>query len=296
MSPFWRHKVRCLSVTFLGFLACSIPQPAFGQSNEGKIALSLGTDASHAYFFRGIKQERKGLIIQPYAEASFTLLEKDEGLNSVKFLIGQRNSLHSTPSGSSGTSIHTGINQTAGSLAAWYRSDFFSGIALGIENWKADITYASYMSPNHSFGTVQEISFPLTMDDSEFLLVPIEPHVGLAVELDGQSDRGSSEGAYFELGIKPRLELLDGVTSIRFPVTLGLSLSNYYENGNGLDDTFGYFDIGAEASLPINAPRSFGEWELTGGVHLLALGSYLETINNGDQLQVVGSIGFHINY
>mgnify|MGYP001216487638 CR=1 FL=1 len=296
MSPLWRHRMRWLSVTFLGFLICFIPQRALGQSNEGKIALSLGTDASHAYFFRGIKNERKGLIVQPYAEVSFSLLEKDEGLNSVKLLIGQRNSLHSAPSGSPETSSYTGIRQRDQTLATWYESDFFSGIALGIENWKADITYASYLSPNHSFGTVQELSFTLTMDDREFFLVPIEPHVGLAIELDGQSDRGSSEGVYFELGIKPRLELLDGVTSIKFPVTLGLSLSNYYENGAGLDNTFGYFDIGAVASLPITAPRSFGEWELTGGVHLLALGGYLETINNGDQLQAVGSIGFHIRY
>ena len=78
--------------------------------------------------------------------------------------------------------------------------------------------------------------------------------------------------------------------------TVSASLNNYYEDGAGFNDTFGYFDVGAVGSFPLGLPESVGSWELTGGVHLLALGNYLEAINDGDQFQVVGSFGFSIGY
>ena len=135
------------------------------------------------------------------------------------------------------------------------------------------------------------------MDDSELLNgFALAPRVGIAIELSGQADGGASEGAYLELGVEPGLQLLEGGASVGFPVTLGMSLNNYYEDGAGFNDTFGYFDVGAVGSFPLGLPESVGSWELTGGVHLLALGNYLEAINDGDQFQVVGSFGFSIGY
>ena len=264
------------------------PQPAQAQGNDGKLSLSMGVDASHAYFFRGIKQERQGLVVQPFADASFALFEDGEGLTDVTLTIGQWNSLHSGPSGAEGP---------AANVASWYESDFFTGVTLGLENWEAGITYTSYLSPNDSFGTVHELSLALSMDDSELLNgFALAPHVGIAIELSGQADGGASEGAYLELGVEPGLQLLEGGASVGFPVTLGVSLNNYYEDGAGFNDTFGYFDVGAVGSFPLGVPESVGSWELTGGVHLLALGNYLEAINDGDQFQVVGSFGFSIGY
>ena len=119
-----RFRSACaLIATYFGILS---PQPALAQANTSKIAFNMGLDASHAYLFRGIKQERKGAIIQPYADVTLRLFEDGEGLNFVALTLGQWNSLHSGPSGSDG---------------AWYESDFFVGATLGFDKWEAGVIY-----------------------------------------------------------------------------------------------------------------------------------------------------------
>ena len=69
-----------------------------------------------------------------------------------------------------------------------------------------------------------------------------------------------------------------GAASISFPVTFGFSMSNYYENGAPAEgpvfsDTFGYFDVGGVLVFPLEVmPEGYGDWELSGGFHLLSLG------------------------
>ena len=41
---------------------------AMAQPNTGNVSFATGLDFSHAYFFRGIVQERSGLIAQPYID------------------------------------------------------------------------------------------------------------------------------------------------------------------------------------------------------------------------------------
>mgnify|MGYP001388583532 CR=1 FL=1 len=71
------------------------------QVNDGKMSFATGMDVSHAYFFRGIKQERGGFISQPYADMSLDIYSDDDGqgLSGVSFTLGQWNSLHSGPTG-----------------------------------------------------------------------------------------------------------------------------------------------------------------------------------------------------
>ncbi|MCE2540978.1 MAG: hypothetical protein J4G16_11510 [Acidobacteria bacterium] len=246
----------------------------------------MGLDTSHAYFFRGIRQERDGVVLQPYADATFTLLDGGDGLNSIGLTVGQWNSFHSSGRGTT-TGPHT-----------WYESDFFTGFTLGLENWEAGVSYTAYMSPSHSFGTVQEIAITLSLDDTGVTMLPLllHPHLALAVEVNGQADGGASEGAYFELGIEPGLDLAAGSLSLAVPLTLGMSLNNYYEDGGLINDTFGYLDLGLVLGMPLNVPESFGSWELTGGAHMLLLGRYLESLNGGNQFQAIGSLGLSIGY
>lgn len=269
---------------------------AYAQPNTGKVTFTTGVDFTHAYFFRGIKQEREGFITQPYADINFNVYSDDDGsgLNGVTFSLGQWHSLHSGPSGKGGP---------AENVAPWYEADFFTGFALEIDNWEAGLTYTSYMSPNDSFGTVQELSLGLSMDDSElFWRFAMNPHVLLAIEMNGQADGGDSEGVYLEFGVEPEVELIEDMVDVTFPVTLGLSLSNYYENGIGVSsplgfsDTFGYFDIGAAIVVPLEMPENYGSWDVVGGIHFLKLGSYLEKLNESDGLQVIGSVGVSIGY
>ena len=266
------------------------------QVNDGKMSFSTGMDVSHAYFFRGIKQERGGFISQPYADVSLDIYSDDDGqgLSAVSFALGQWNSLHSGPTGAAGPAENVGI---------WYESDFYTGFTLAIDNWEAAITYTSYMSPNDTFGTTQELSLGLSMDDSTLLEnFALSPHILLAIETSGGADGGASEGVYLEVGVEPGLDIIDGTAAVSFPVTLGVSLSNYYENGidkgvlGHFNDGIGFYSIGALISVPLPVPEDFGSWELTGGFHLLSLGGYLESLNDGDQVQAIGSFGVSIGY
>ena len=289
MSGGWSSARRLLSAAAAVALASGfLTGSAMAQGNTGKVSFSTGFDFSHAYFFRGVLQERSGLVAQPYVDMTFNLFEGTQGLNSVTFTIGQWNSLHTGPSGSDGPATHVG---------AWYESDFFTGVGFGVDNWNFGITYTAYLSPNHTFGTVKELALSMAVDDSTWLgVLSLSPHLLMAIELDGQADGGTGEGVYVELGVEPGMSL-DGIpVSLSLPVTLGLSLSDYYEGPSGEDDRFGYIDLGLVASTELPIPESYGTWEMSGGIHLLSLGDTLKSLNRGDGFQAVGIFGFSMGY
>jgi hypothetical protein len=272
------------------------PAVALAQPNTGKVSFSAGLDFSHAYFFRGIRQEDEGFIAQPYGEIAFDLFEDAEGLNTGSLALGFWNSLHSGPTGSGNIG---GLSQNT---TAWYRSDFYAGLSLGlVGHWQAGVVYAQYMSPNDRFSTIKELALSLGFDDSEWMGdLALSPYVTLAIEVAGNA-AGIDEGVYVELGIEPGVEpglpLEDLPLSLTFPVTLGLSLSDYYQDALGANDAFGYFDLGILGSVPLlRVSESYGSWEVSGGVHLLFLGDTLEALNAGDQFQAIGSFGLSIGY
>jgi hypothetical protein len=289
MAVGWHPTRRLLVAAALAIVASgSVAGGAMAQSNTGNVSFSTGADFSHAYFFRGIVQERQGLIAQPYIDVTFNLFEGTAGLNSVGLTVGQWNSLHTGPTGGEGP---------AANVATWYESDFYAGFAFGVDNWDFGITYSAYLSPNDSFGSIKEMSLSLGVDDSALLGgFSLSPHVLMAIELGGQADGGAGEGVYLEFGVEPGLSL-DGIpVSVSFPVTLGLSLTDYYEQPPGNDNAYGFLGLGIVASTPVPLPESYGAWEISGGVHLLSFGDALTTLNGGDDRQAVGTLGFNIAY
>ena len=263
------------------------------ESNNQNLSGTIGFDMSHAYFFRGIKQEREGAVFQPYGDFGAALFRDESNpIHSVDFQLGIWNSLHSGPSGS-------GSGGSATHVRSWYEADFFTGLTIGFDNWEAGVTYTAYMSPNASFGTVTEVAFNVGMDDSAlFGTFSMYPHVVIAVELNGQADGGASEGVYLEIGVEPGMDIFDGTASLSFPITFGFSMSNYYENkDDGFDSAFGYFDIGGDISWPLDfMPEGYGDWEFSGGFHLLSLGEFLEFVNDGDGAQAIGSFGVSLGF
>jgi hypothetical protein len=288
MAAGWRPTRLLGAAATVALVSGFLTSGAMAQSNNGKASFSTGVDFSHAYFFRGIVQERSGIIAQPFMDMTFSLFEATEGLNSVTFTIGQWNSLHTGPSGNDGS---------AANVAAWYESDFYAGFGFGVDNWDFGLTYTAYLSPNDSFGTVKETALSLSVDDSTLLGdFALSPHVLMAIELDGQADGGAGEGVYIELGVEPGLSV-DGIpVSVAFPVTVGLSLTDYYEGSPGNDDAFGYVDLGLVASTPLPLPETYGAWEVSGGVQVLLLGDALASFNGGDDVQAVGTFGFNLGY
>jgi hypothetical protein len=232
--------------------------------------VTTGLDFTSAYLFRGILQESGGAIGQPYADIAFSLK------NGITLDVGTWNSIHSTAD-----------------VGNWYESDYFGSVTFTTGKFKPGLLFTSYTSPADRFSTVQELAGTLVYDDSKSPF-PLTPKVVLAFELgDGQADAGANKGTYLELGVKPGVKLAPKAT-LYIPAKTGLSLNHYYEGATG-DNTFGYFDLGAQLSVPVASGKN-GTLEVHGGIDFLWLGDNLKLLNSGDTLKPVSLIGFTFTY
>ena len=68
------------------------------------------------------------------------------------------------------------------------------------------------------------------------------------------------------------------------PAKVGLSLKDYYEL-NGVDHTFGFFDVGGLATIPLGLPAGAGAWNLHGGVDVIAMGDKAKATNDGNGVE-----------
>jgi hypothetical protein len=262
--------------------------------NTGRMSISAGVDWTSAYFFRGIKQETEDLILQPYGEVSFKLVENAGALTALSLTGGIWNSLQTGPTGSD--------SPTASDPKIWYEFDGY--VRLSAVLWE-DLTiyalYTAYTSPNNAFGTVQELALGVSYNDAK-LLGPfaLNPSLLVAFELDGQADAGAQKGVYAQIGLAPGYTFFADSPyplAVSVPLAVGLSLSDYYEFGTGTDDTFGFFSGGVTVSVPLAfIPPAFGKWLIKGGVTVLYLGDNLKAVNDGDQVQVIGTLGLAFAY
>ena len=262
--------------------------------NTGRVSIGAGVDWTSAYFFRGIKQETEDLILQPYGELTFKLVDSAGALTSLSLTAGMWNSLHTGDTGSD--------SLTASEPKVWYELDgYFKLSAVILEDFTASVIYTAYLSPNNVFDTVQEVALGFGYNDAK-LLGPyaLNPTVFIAFEFDGQADAGASKGVYGQIGIAPGYTFLASSAyplTLTVPLAVGLSLGDYYEFGTGSDDTFGYFSGGVTLAVPLAfVPPEFGKWAVKGGVTVLYLGDNLKAVNDGDEVQVIGTLGLTFTY
>lgn len=263
--------------------------------NTGRIGLTLGADWASAYFFRGIRQETDGFILQPYGEVAFKLVESAGAMSNLTFALGSWNSLH------------TGGNTGPGCSACsdpkmWYESDVIVKLgATFLEDLTVGLVYTAYMSPNDSFNTVQELGLSIAWNDSKLLgAFALNPSLLLAGEIKGQADAGSKQGIYLQIGISPGYTFFSEAPyalSVSFPVIVGLSVRDYYEFGGSDNPVFGYVQWGPAVSVPLAfIPTAFGKWQAKAGVSFLNLGETLKKVNGGDAFQVIGTVGITLTY
>lgn len=255
--------------------------------NPGSLTFTGSTDFTNAYMFRGLRQDDTGVIIWPAADLGISIFEGTGAVRSMSVNIGTWNSLHTGNTGSDGPS---------GKL--WYESDFYSTLSFGLPyGVTLGATYTAYTSPNNSFSSVKEIAFRLAVDDS-VNSISVRPYALLAFEMDtspgfGQADGGFDAGRYLEIGVAPTLAT--PFVAVSIPIKVGISVQNYYELA-GVDHEFGFFSVGAAASVPLGRTTRFGLWSVRGGAEFLSLGDTPEAFNGGDQSKLVFSIGIGFVY
>jgi hypothetical protein len=262
--------------------------------NTGRIAISAGVDFPTDYYFRGIIQETRDYIIQPYGDLTFKLWDGVPAFGNLAVTVGTWNSLHGGPTGVEGPNVDPKM---------WYESDFYAKVGWSMfEDLSASIVYTAYMSPNDFFGTVQELAFGLGFNDSK-LLGPfaLNPSVLVAFEVKGQADAGDHKGVYLQAGIAPSYTFnaqSSYPVTVSVPMLVGLSVDDYYEFATGEDSTFGYFQGGVGLAMPLAfIPSSFGAWQLKAGVNVLQLGGNLRDVNKDrDPTEIIGTVGIAFTY
>jgi hypothetical protein len=279
----------------VGTLAVLAATPARADSpNKGLVSLSVGSDFTTAYFFRGILQERDGFIWQPYGELGFNLYTADENstdpVKSFSLFAGSWNSVQSEKTLADGSGPGN-----------WFESDFYAGLkASFFGNTEAKAWYIAYSYPGGAFKTVQELDVQFTLNDTQWLdKWALNPYVLFAGEFDN-SALGTDKGSYAEVGIRPSMVVINDETypvSVALPMKAGFSLSNYYEDAAGHDNGFGYFQGGPVVSVPLAfIPPEYGSWAASAGVSVYAFGENLETYNKGNNPWVVGTTSITFSY
>lgn len=254
--------------------------------NGGKLSVSGGLDWTTAYFFRGYNQEDTGLILQPYAQITASLVDEDD--LTVSAYIGTWNSVHSK---------HTGASSSPNS---WYEQDVYGGVDVGLGPVTIGAIYTYYTYPSDAFETIQEIGGKISFDDSVFwgedAIITLKPYVAAYLET---SDGNGSEDAYGEVGIQPSFDIGDTGVTLAVPVALGLSLDDYYiDPGSGDNEVLGFVSVGALASMPLPIPSDYGSWSLTGGVQYIYLFSDgLQAANDGGtDYELLAKVGVSFSY
>jgi hypothetical protein len=297
----WSRRIRTVvaAAAAAALLTLASPGAARAQAagsdpNPGALTFTGGLDVPTVYVFRGIVQETDpSLTLWPYGDIGIALMSGNGGLKSVGVNFGVWNSLMTGTSGTKGLSgrLH-------------YEEDFYATLSLGFgAGVTVAPTFTAYTSPNFGFNTVKELSFKVSKAHM------LAPYGVIAFELGdeaganfgtadlGTAGAGNKKGTYLELGVAPSFPLGGSKATIAVPVKLGLSLKDYYQL-NGVDNKFGFFDVGALVTLPISGiPSSFGSWNVHGSIDLLTFGDTTRVYNtDGDKTRVVGLVGIGVTY
>jgi len=270
--------------------------------NNGAVSVSGGVDFTSQYWFRGMAQENQGFIAQPWIDVSLNL--EPVGLEWIDVYGGVWNSIHTNDA-----LVDTdGDGEPNGDQTALFETDWYVGASFALPaNMSLDVSYISLHDPAGGDIFAEEIDVSLAYDDSELwgdTGIPgwtgLQPYVLVAIETGGGSDAGSELGRYLEFGISPGFTIVeseDMPIDFSLPITLGISISDYYEvdtdptaGVNVEDESFGFVDIGGQVSMPLSfMPAELGEWSAYAGVHVIFLGDTTETISGGDPASFSGA-------
>jgi hypothetical protein len=275
-----------VALSGLVLFAGAAPALAQDDPNPGAVTFTGSFDVlpNAPYIFRGILQESDPKVtLWPVGDIGLALFSGDGGIKSVGVNFGIWNSLHTGSSGLGGDidKLH-------------YEQDFYTTLSLGFGGgFTLGTTWTAYTSPSAAFRTVQELAFRVSKAHM------LAPYGLVAFELgdeDSAAADGGNPGTYLELGVGPSWPIPGGRATIAIPVKVGMSLSDYYETPDG-DATFGFFDVGALATIPLaGIPSRFGSWNFHAGVDVLFYGDRSEYFNAGDSTKVTGLFGIGLTY
>lgn len=263
-------------------------------ANQGRLHLNLGVDTTNAYFFRGIVQEDDSFAIQPWVEVEVDLFESNEYQYSA--FLGLWNSIH-------GEATVGGAGTDDEFLENWYEATPYVGFSVAHDRWAVRAWYSLYTSPEGAFETIEEAAVSIAFDDSDLLFngFALNPSITVAIETgrDFRDDADSDQGIYVEPAIEPAVvyesDILGDIT-LSMPMRIGLSAKDYYQDVNGGDEIFGFYDFGLKSSFNLPIHRDYGKWTLDASFHFLILGDNPQEYNDEDDTDAFFILGLTLRY
>jgi hypothetical protein len=264
-----KHSITAFALA-AALLAGGAPSAA-SADEESRFSGIAQLDLTSAYIFRGIMQEKRGVIAQPWGEVYANLYSSDDGLiRDVTAGFGVW------------LSIHSKETLATNGPESIYEADYYPLVSVDLAGGFNLLTiYYWYDSPNGAWDdAVEELNFKLSYDDSESL--GLSPWVNVAIETHSTSF-GPSSGTGIQFGIAPTFYEGDAF-SVSGSAEIGLSLDDYYE-GIGQEQTFGYANLGVGVGVPIT-----DTWSANVGFKYFVFGDDLELVNNGHGGHGVGTL------
>ena len=289
-------------------------RPLLGESvMNWRIDLQAGVTSYSAVYYNGIHQENQDLIFQVYADGSLTIWQDEAGkfFNRISLETGLLTSHFDGPTGGGRLNSNSKLVEM----------NVYGGIGATIlDRWEVQLYPRQRIRTDGVTPAltqdVHSVELRIAFDDSTPAYQwSLQPHVMVLLEYEGTSDRvrapGTRTSTYLELGMAPEMELfrLGPRTPVllQLPMRIGLSLDDYYQDPrNGDDDVFGFFEFGADLSIPVLAvttddgSRAFN-FRIITGIHVLIAGDSLQQINiagggTGNDVEVFGFLGAAMDY
>ena len=275
-------------------LSLSIVLLSVGSVFATDLSFSGGVDTTNNYYFRGVKQETTGVLVQPSGDFDLCFFHNNKALVSDVRVVG-----------GFFDSIQT-VNPSTriGDSSAWYESDLSGGAGVTVANvLNLDVSYVGFSSPSGSFKASQEVDLRGSLNDHDlwtntfFSKLPnftgFRPYGLYAYELSGhlanRATTGTSGASYLELGVNPGFDVYKHCV-LTVPVKTGFSLDNYYNEGNGLN--FGYVSLGVQLEVPVVEHVS-----AVVGVDGEFLGSDVKGVNgDGKNVELNGYAGLRFKF
>ncbi|WP_145076923.1 hypothetical protein [Poriferisphaera corsica] len=268
--------------------------------NTGRLHVMAGANTVSAYHLRGLIFEDDGVILQPWAVASFNVYQGSEG-DRVK---GVNINLMGWGS------IHEKRTTAKNSPEKFYENDYFAGVQFVLDGgWMLEGGVHTICWPSGTRDAATELYGKFNYDDSglwEAWGVEIEGFNGLqpwgmlSIEVDNtfMGIPGKRKSGFVDLGITPGFTLSDSKSMpmrLNLPVTIGFGLRDYYGTN---DSSFGFAKLGVSTDMPLTMlPKSYGNWQVNAGVDFVLIGDSPRSYNDGhDSFKPIGVIGFAMSY
>jgi len=246
--------------------------PALAPAAVEESGLSLDVSMKYvtAYFFRGVNNGEEGLILQPEATATYTIMVGDN-LSITPWFNVWNNVTDKT---------------YADNYHYWDEVDLTPGVDITSGRFSLTLQYAYYHSPARNWEDIHELGAVISYDDSDQLGLPIalNPCVGYYQEI---VNKNTSERTYLEVGVTPEWSTVKCPVKLTFPVAVGMGLHGWYANDDGHQEMLGYASAAVE-----------GQYNITEYLYATAGVKYIRLVadnivddNDGTENQFIGSVG-----